>query len=231
MANFSFKVSSKHLQIDKANQLILISAAVTTVIVVFSLVADNSLIKQMGYQNKVIGLRSKANTQLATNIKNVTSLKTSYEAFENTNESVIGTADKNSKIVLDSLPSKYDFPALATSLEALINGSGSTIVNITGTDNEADAQQDSATPQTVEIPFEVSAKGTFTTAQKLILDMERSIRPFKIASITLSGSDTTLDTKVSAKTYYQPEKRLGVQQKVITNGKTTVKTTTVKKAN
>ena len=81
MAKFDFKVSSKHLQIDKANQLILISAAVTTVVVVFSLVAANSLIKQMSYQNKVIGLRSKASKQLSVNKDNVANLKTQYESL------------------------------------------------------------------------------------------------------------------------------------------------------
>lgn len=231
MAKFEFKVSSKHLQIDKANQLILISAAVTTVIVVFSLVAANALIKQMSYQNKVIGLRSKASKQLTDNVKNAATLQTSYDAFENSSESVIGTADKNSKIVLDSLPSKYDFPALATSLEGLITVSGTAVSSINGTDNEAQAAQDSINPQPIDIPFDISARGDFTAAQKLILNMERSIRPFKITALNVSGGGNDLQVKVTATTYYQPEKKLEIEQKVITNGKATVKkTTTTKKA-
>jgi hypothetical protein len=229
MAKFNLQVSSKHLQIDKANSLILISAAITTVIVVFSLVAAQSLIKQMSYQNKVISLRSKANKQLGDNVKSVTALKTSFEAFENSSESVIGTPDKNSKIVLDALPSKYDFPALATSLEGLITESGSSVQGITGTDNEALAAQNSASPQAVEIPFSISSKGSFVSAQTLITNMQRSIRPFTITALNLSGSDTALQARVTAKTYYQPEKRLEVQQKVIAGPKGTAKTTTVKK--
>lgn len=230
MAKFNLQVSSKHLQIDKANSLILISAAITTVIVVFSLVAAQSLIKQMSYQNKVIGMRSTANRQLGDNIKSVTALKTSFEAFENSSESVIGTSDKNSKIVLDALPSKYDFPALATSLEGLITTSGSTVEGITGTDDEAQAAQNSATPQAIEIPFSISSKGNFASAQTLITNLQRSIRPFTVTALNLSGSDSSLQMRVTAKTYYQPEKKLEVQQKVIAGPNGAAKTTTVKKA-
>lgn len=215
MARFDFKVSSKHLQIDKANSLMLIATAATTVIVVFSLVAANSLWKQMSYQNKVIGLKSDANQQLEKNIQEAENLKIAYDAFENSTESVIGTADKNSKIVLDALPSKYDFPALATSLEGLINGVGAKIAGINGTDNEAQAEQNSATPQAIEMPFELSADGSFATMQKLIADMHRSIRPFKITALNLTGSDGSLNAKVTAVTYYQPEKRLEVEQKIV----------------
>lgn len=234
MQKFTLKVSSKHLQIDKANSLILIATAITTVIVIFSLVAAQSLLKQMSYQNKVIGLRNTANKQLADNIKSVSALKTSFDAFENSSESVIGTADKNSKIVLDSLPSKYDFPALATSLEGLISTSGDTIVGITGTDDEAQAKQDSTAPVPVEIPFDISAKGDFGGLQRLVANMERSIRPFNVTAINIAGSDNNLQIKVTAKTYYQPEKKLQVDQKVVAGPNGTVKkttTTTVKKAN
>ncbi len=215
MARLDLRFSNKYLQIDKANSLMLIAATITTVIVVFSLVAANSLRKQMSYQNKVIALKSTANKQLEQNIEQAGQLKVAYDAFENSSESAIGTSDKNSKVVLDALPSKYDFPALATSLEGVINGAGATIEGITGTDNEAAAEQDSINPKPIEIPFELSAQGNFATMQKLITDMQRSIRPFKIISLNLAGSDDNLTAKITAVTYYQPEKRIDVEQKVV----------------
>jgi hypothetical protein len=230
MAKFNLRVSTKHIQIDKANTLILVSTAITTVIVVFCLVATQALLKQMSYQNKVIGLRSTASKQLGNNVKSVTALKTSFEAFENSNESVIGTKDKNSKIVLDALPSKYDFPALATSLEGLITASGSSVTGITGTDDEAKATQNSANPTAIEIPFSIASQGSFASTQKLIENLQRSIRPFVINSLTLSGSDSQIQATVTAKTYYQPEKKLEVQQKVVAGPNGTVKVTTTKKA-
>ena len=219
-------ISSKHLQIDKANQLTLVAAAITTAVVIFSLVAAQALVKQLSYQNKVISLKSKANKQLVTNVAAAKELDKSYQTFENLPESVIGTKDKNSKIVLDSLPSKYDFPALATSLEGLIKLSSMKIATISGTDDEASAEQNSASPTPVKIPFQISATGNFTNAQKLLVNLERSIRPMKVSEVTFSGSDASLQVSVNADTYYQPEKKLEVKETVVTNGKTTVKKTT-----
>ncbi|HUD03739.1 MAG TPA: type 4a pilus biogenesis protein PilO [Patescibacteria group bacterium] len=225
MAKFNLRTSIKHLQIDKANSRIVIVSAATVAVVVFSIVACVSLGKEMAYKNKVINLRNKANKQLVANLSSVNTLVTSYQTFENSSESVIGTADKNSKIVLDALPSKYDFPALATSLEAIITSSGSKISSITGTDNEATATQDSINPQPIEMPFQISATGSFTSAQTLILDLELSIRPIQISSLTLTGSDLNLQVSVMAKTYYQPEKQLGIQQNVVSGGSSKAKTT------
>lgn len=230
MSRFSVKTSIKHLQIDKANSVVIIAAAATTAIVVFSLVAAQSLYKQMAYQNKVINLRNKAKNQLQTNIKTVDSLQKSFTNFEDSTESVIGTADKNSKIVLDALPSKYDFPALATSLDGIIKQSGVSVTSITGTDNEASAAQDSPNPKPVEIPFTTVSSGSFLATQKLIANIEASIRPFKIKQISYKGSDSSMTVTINGNTYYQPEKKLVVEQKVISNGSKTVKKTTVKKA-
>jgi len=215
MAKLNIRTSIKHLQIDKANSLMLIAAAVTTAMVVFSAIAVNAFYKQIKYQNKVIGLRNKANKQLETNIKSVNLLMNSYQAFEGSGESVIGTADKNSKVVLNALPSKYDFPALATSLQGIIAGSGTSTVSITGTDAEATAKQDSATPVPIEIPFTFSAKGNYANIQKLIVDLQRSIRPMQIVMLSFSGSDDILQVDITGKTYYQPEKTLGIQQSVV----------------
>lgn len=215
MPKFDFRQSIKHIQVSKANSTMLVASALTTAIVVFSLIALNSLYKQMSYQSKVISLRSKANKQLEANIRSVNALKISYQTFEEERESVIGTADKNSKIVLDSLPSKYDFPALATSIDGIVVDSGATTTNITGTDAEASAEQDSINPQPVDIPFEVSASGDYTVIQKLIVNMQRSIRPIKVETLKLSGNEGNMKVDISAITYYQPEKRLGIQEKVV----------------
>lgn len=220
-SKFDLRSSIKHLQIDKANSRALISITATVAVVVFCLVAAQALVKQMNYQNKVIGLRNKANKQLVANIKSTDALAKSYQTFESASESVIGTADKNSIIVLDALPSKYDFPALATSLSGIIIGAGSKVISITGTDDEANAAQDSTNPSPIEIPFEFSASGDLTTIQKLIIDMERSIRPFQITALKISGDGSNIQADVTSKTYYQPEKKLDITQTVVSgSGKT-----------
>jgi len=222
------KISNKHLQIDKANTNILIAASVAVAIVMFTIVATQAMLKQMAYQKLVIDKRSAAASQLTKNVKAANSLNEQFQAWDNAPESLIGNNEKNSKIILDALPSKYDFPALATSLEGIIFGSGNK-GTVSGTDNEAQAEQDSSSPNPIEIPLTVAASGNFTSAQKLIQDLERSIRPMKISQITLGGNDTSMQVSVTLTTYYQPEKKLEYKQTVVANSKAaSTKTSTTK---
>jgi Tfp pilus assembly protein PilO len=207
------QLSGKRVLVDKANTTVIISAAIAAALVVFSLFASIALIKKIGYQNDVINLRKQANEQLITNLDSTNQLVNSYEAFDNTPESVIGTPDKNSKIILDALPSKYDLPALVASLDGIITGAGLTVESITGVDEELSAAQSSITPTPVPIPFEFSAKGGYDGVQKLIIDLQRSIRPFKINSFDITVDESGVITaKVSGETAYQPAKELGIQE-------------------
>jgi Tfp pilus assembly protein PilO len=206
------KVSAKHLLVDKNNNTILYAAAITVAVIIFCIVAINSLAGQIAYQNKVIGLKDQADQQLQANITAADALVTAYRQFESTEESIIGTAANNSVIVLNALPSKYDFPALAASLEALVRDSGASLNAITGIDEEAQAQQGSVDPQPIEIPFQLSATGNLMSIEALVTNLGRSIRPINIISITLSASGSQIQANISAKTYYQPEKLLDVEQ-------------------
>ncbi len=111
--------------------------------------------------------------------------------------------------MLELLPSKYDFPALATSLEKLVKGQSLGLQSIAGTDDEANQQQaaSSDSPKPIEMPFKVGVKGGYDNIQNLISVFERSIRPFNIAQLSFTagqaGGDLTLE--IDAKTYYQPE--------------------------
>lgn len=207
--------SVKRDLISKSNSSILITIGIAGAIFGFSLVASFTLIKQMSYRSKVISERAKAEKQLKANVKAVAELESSYSEFNNTAESVIGTADKNAKIVLDALPSKYDFPALATSLEKMMLTSGLTQVTIDGSDSEATAEQESISPKLVEMPFVISGKGTYAQAQDLVKNLQRSIRPFKITKVTLSGDDALLNINIEGMTYYQPKKNLDIPLKEV----------------
>jgi Tfp pilus assembly protein PilO len=211
------KTSKKHGLISKNNTRMFVILAVAGVILSFSLVSSITLIKRMNYQAKVINERTKVQKQLKDNLSAVDSLLAAYKNFDSAAESVIGTSDSNSKIVLDALPSKYDFPALATSLENLLVTGGFSDINITGSDNEATAEQNSTTPKPIEIPFTISAKGTYANLQTLIGNLQRSIRPFKILKldITASANADSMNFTISAVTYYQPEKNLDIPLKEV----------------
>ncbi len=217
---------TKRLMIDKANSNVVIVTAVAAFVVVFSLIASKTLFSQAAYQNRVIGKKHAAVARLKDNIKETAQLKTAYDAFTSTPQNAIGgnpdgsgpQDGNNAKIVLDALPSSYDFPALATSIESLItSNAGLTIDSITGTDDEVNqsSNQTSSNPTTVAIPFQLSVEGNYQSIQDLIGKFEHSIRPFQMQTIDLSGTQDDLTLNLTAQTFYQPAKVLNLKNTVV----------------
>ncbi|HKR82230.1 MAG TPA: hypothetical protein VJR27_04515 [Candidatus Saccharimonadales bacterium] len=216
---------TKRNLITKANKRIVVATAVAAFVVVFALFAAKSLIGQMAYQNKVISGKKKAVAQLKSDLSARDTLVNSYKTFVNTPLNLIGGNPQgtgandgdNSKVTLDALPSKYDFPALATSLEKIINDQGLQIVSISGTDDEIaqSANQSSSNPQPVKMPFQIQVNGSYAAVQNLISVFDRSIRPFQIQTVELSGTDSSMMATIGANTYYQPEKNLNIKTEVV----------------
>lgn len=218
--------STKRALIDKANTRIVVYVSVAAFILVFSLVATKTLISQAAYQNRVISAKRVAVTQLKSDIAASSRLHDSYTAFVTTSQNAIGgnpngnglQDGNNAKIVLDALPSTYDFPGLTTSLEKLLTAQGGVSINsIAGTDEEATlgANQSSSNPQPQPIPFSVTVTGNYAGLQGVINTFEHSIRPIQIQTLGLSGSGNNISMTVTAQTYYQPAKSLNINKKVI----------------
>lgn len=219
MAN-SF-ISGKRLQINKANSTVVVFIAVAAFVTVFSLVASKALLSQRSYQARVIKEKTKALNQLKTNNEAAKELVNSYSVFVAAPTNIIagnasGNGERdgdNAEIVLNALPSKYDFPALATSLEKILSNNQYKITAITGTDDELNQSKQVTNTQPVEIPFQVGVTGNFESIQSLIDVFGRSIRPIFITRLDLTGSDNQLNVNISAKTYYQPEKTITITTK------------------
>jgi hypothetical protein len=219
------KLSKKHIQIDKANQKVLIVTGVAAFVVVFSLVASQALFSQLMYQNKIISAKKQALSQLKDNRKAVGTLTDSYGTFVQSSPNIIGGSafgvgpkdGDNAKLILDALPSKYDFPALATSIEKILVGQNAGIVNITGTDDEVaqGAAQSSDVPKPVAVPFEVATKGNYQTIQNVTKAFESSIRPIQLQKISLTGNNADLTLNATAQTFFQPEKTFSVKKESI----------------
>ncbi|HEY5806251.1 MAG TPA: hypothetical protein VIS56_02585 [Candidatus Saccharimonadales bacterium] len=216
---------TKRSLIGKANSAIVIACTAAAFVLVFALVAGKSLVSQLSYQNRVIDAKKTALKQLEADLAARDSLEQAYKVFvvQDPNAlagSVKGTGDKdgdNAKLVLDALPSKYDFPALTTSLEKVIIGQSLKIMGISGTDQEAiqESKQTSPDPQPVAMPFQVQVAGAYTSVQGLVDVLLRSIRPFQIQTIELSGSESSMTATISAQTFYQPEKSLEIKTEVV----------------
>jgi len=223
------KVSSKHLQIDKAQSKIVVAVTAATVVTVFCLMSSKALLGQAAYQRKVISETNKTTQQLLDNKKNADKLVNYYEDvfIGKSSTNIIGgrNTDKddavppdgtNARIVLDALPTTYDFPALVTSLSALLRDANLSSPNISGTDQSTElSSAPSATPQVVTVTVNVSGTGNYSQVQKLITDLERSIRPFDITNLSLSGGENNLSLTAIVNTYYQPAKSMDIGKKEI----------------
>ncbi|MEK9196293.1 MAG: hypothetical protein AAB914_02905 [Patescibacteria group bacterium] len=215
------RISAKRLAIDKANSTVLIAVGIACFVVVLCSVAGKSLIDQMRYQSKVIGQKEDTLVLSKKNEKAAEQLKTSYQEFASRKENVLGgnssgTADRdgdNARIVLDALPSKYDFPALTTSLEKLLTGNGFKLDSITGTDDEVaqSATESGANSVAVEIPFTVGITTSTSNTKQLLSLFEKSIRPMQISKLSLKGESNGVKVSVDGKTYFQPQKKFNVK--------------------
>jgi hypothetical protein len=216
---------TKRSLITQANKKIVIVTSVAAFLVVFCLVASKTLVGQIAYQNKVISQEKQAQQQLQTDLNARSSLVNSYQAFVNTPQNILGgnpngtgaQDGSNSKIVLDALPSTYDFPALATTLESLIKSQNLQIGSISGTDQELAEQNNvtSADPKPVAMPFSVQVSGSYEAVQNLINIFQASIRPFQIQTVNMSGSEGNMTVTISAQTFYQPQKAFTVTKQEV----------------
>lgn len=219
------KTTKKRIAIDKANTAVFVAVSLSVFIVIFSIVAGKALMDQRAYQAKVINQKKTALKQTKKNLQEVEKLNKSYEAFASETTNILGGNPKgngpkdgeNPRIILDAMPSKYDFPALATSVEKMLKDSGYKLDSLSATDDEVKqaSNQSSVTPKVVEIPFTVTVSTTGSATKPLFQLFERSIRPMQIKKITITGGGQELKVTIDAKTFYQPEKKFDATQQVV----------------
>lgn len=217
-----------HLDVQKASSSIVVVVAVATVIVVFCLVSARALLNQGAYQRRVVNEKHKTVQQLEDNIEKAKTLSSQYDGFESASPNVIGgpsdvpdntppPAGRNSRIVLDALPTSYDFPALISSLSKVLSINGMDESSIGGTDQSADfLSQPAANPQPVTIQqIPISGTASYGQVQSLVKDLERSIRPFDVTTLQLSINSSGILVSLNVNTYYQPAKSVILEDKVV----------------
>jgi len=214
------KVSVKHVQIDKNQSSMLIVMAVAILVVIFCLFGTKAMIVKGMYQRRALHARKQVAQQLKDNYNSAQTLFTQYKVFADQDPNALtGTATGNTNldgqnpvIVLDALPSNYDAPALASSVEKILIGKAVSINTLKVTDDPA-SNSDLAQSSPVAKPIAFSFEGTtnYASATQLLQDFERSIRPFDLNTLELTGTDNTLKLTVGMTTYYQPAKSLDLQ--------------------
>lgn len=219
-------LSSKHLKIKSANTIIIISVSITVFIVMFCFVSARALFSQATYNQKIIAEKKDALDIAKNNSETVKDLEASYLSFATETVNVLGGNPEgngaldgtNPKIVLDALPSEYDYPALSSSVEKILLDNSYQVDRIGGSEDaglSTGGFSGASLSSIVEIPYPLSIVSTTEGTKNLLDILERSIRPFYVVSLELSGSDSSMTANINTRTFYQPAKSFTVTTKVV----------------
>ena len=216
-------ISAKRIQIDKAKARVVMFVAIAAFVTVFSLVSARALLIKRGFVSRVVTEKENTLKILKANNDAANKLESAYKVFNGTPNNLLGgnptgSGDMdgdNAKIILDALPSQYDFPALTSSIAKMISSQGGSISGISGTDDEVVQSQSSDSSKPIEMPFDVQASSTPEGIQNILETFAKSIRPMNITKLTLTASKDKIDASITAKSYYQPKKTLEIKSKVV----------------
>ncbi len=229
MAEMSTK-SIKHAIIERNNSFIVTMVAIAVFVVVFCGFALNALISQSVYQQRVISQKQAALSILVDNERQARNLSEAYIAFATQQINVLGASPTgdgpldgdNPKIILDALPSEYDYPGLSSSIEKILVDGGYSIESIGGREDGSITRnaQDSETlsrqeAKPIDIPYPIAVKASPDGAKMLLETLERSIRPFRIDTISLTSEGEEIDLVIGMSTYFQPETGLRVIEEIV----------------
>lgn len=202
-------ISTKRLQIEKSKRTILAAVIVASVVASMSIVTTKFLWDLGRHYSQVIGQKEAARDTLKTNLANAQQLKEKFNQFDNASDQI------TAQTVLDALPSKYDYPALVTSIDALAKRSGVGVDSINGEDLGDSALSSDTNPQAVAMPINITVVGTYEDLETFVTNLGRSIRPFTIKTIEIRGSDQIITADIAMETYYQPSVNLDVIKEAV----------------
>lgn len=218
----------KEFDIDREQKRTILTVVIAVAIAVFCLLSSKALLSQAAYHRHVLGETRKSVAALKENISSVDTLKKQYDSFNSTNPNVIGGNNSpslkdatppdgtNSQIVLNALPTNYDFPALISSVTKVLSVDNIANPGISGTDASATVNSTASTnPSPVPINVSISGLTSYSGAQNLIKDLERSVRPFDVTKIQLSGGSSAMTISASLTTHFQPAKILNTSTKEV----------------
>jgi hypothetical protein len=220
--------NTKQLKIDKSNSTVLAVIAVATAIIVFCLFSYKALLAQGSYQRRVVNEKHNTVEQLKENIETSKTLSSQFATFDSANPNAIGGKSNvpanspppdgsNSRIVLDALPTSYDFAALLSSLNQVLelNGIGNkTIGQVSQTEDDSAEPQADPQPATIQsIPL--GGEANYGRIQNLVKDLERSTRPFDVMTLELTGFNSQMTVSMTLNTYFQPAKGVVLEQKEV----------------
>lgn len=209
----------KRQQIEVAGRTMFVWVAIAAVALSFCVATGQYLFTKWDFNNKIINKKNTVVQTLDININSAAKLKEEVDNLTaNLDLASVKTNpdDPNTKSILDALPTTFDPAALATSLQQVIlSRSGVTVESITVPPDVDTVGVATALTGPQEIKFSFTVTGTYDKIKTLMVDLGRTIRPMKLTSLALNGSDTNLRAAFEVVTYYQPPKTVILGEELI----------------
>lgn len=204
MANKLKKVSKKQAFASSLSTSNLIALAILVGIlsVVLAVIIGRVLLGTMMLNARVIGKKNQANKQISANYDNLKSLQSEYNSLGSLRDTAT-----------TALPTKPNLPQLWATLENIGNSSGVATSSVSATTiSDAEAPAGSGVQQ---LTISISVQGSYTAVQNYLQNLELSTRPMRVTSITLSGTNNTVQASLTVVTYYQGAANLQVGSEVV----------------
>lgn len=213
----------KRTQIAKANRTMFLWIAVASALIGAAIVVSIFLFQKLAYNEKVLMAKSNTVTRLEQNNDVVAELQEKVRVLD-TNTALASIkanpGDQALQVILDALPSDANSLALGSSLQnkllAGIDGLSleslqvdpviglETLVDTTDGPPVAVEGEEGAVENANVITFNFSIQGTDAQLKQALQNLERSIRTFKVNSITMEIQPEGPLMTVSAQAFYEP---------------------------
>lgn len=216
---------TKRQQLKKTNQNIFIWVTVAAVVLAFSIVALQFLIRQGLFNGKIISEQQKTSRALDESKKNFDGLKRNVDGLlaDAKLSSLRANPNDNSlQVVLDALPTSGDPTSFSNSLyNKILSRQGVTINAVTVgeiggvVDPAAAPVVASAADGAQALPFNVSFVGNVDQLRNTLMDIEKSIRPMVVRQMNVSVGEGYLEVTAQGETYYLPRSTVKLGEKQV----------------
>jgi hypothetical protein len=222
----------KRQQIANANRMMFMWVAGVSAVVGIALVASVFLFQKALFNEKVLTEKSKTASTLVNNNKVVDELKNQVRVL-NTNDALKSAMAPGEsqpiQVVLDALPSEANSSAFGASLQKkFLNADGLQLdalsvdpvigVESQSTTGVQDASKSSSSVSQNQITFSFTVSTDVSNAnalKSLLTNLEHSIRPIDISSLSVEAQGVRLVLKVEGATYYEPAKTVDLKDKTV----------------
>jgi hypothetical protein len=216
----------KRQQITRASQMMFLWIAGVSVVVGFCLVLILFLAQKIWFGEKVIAEKNKTVSVLQKNLDTVQSLKDNVRVL-NTNDALKSTRLKDTdppiQSILDALPANANSTAMASSLQVkLLGGVTGVIIEslkvepVGGVETNTDTSGNNASSNSIGFSFSVSAATSNQDGlRQVLLNLEKSIRPFNIISLSVESQGNRIAMIGTGVGYYETAQTLELTTKAV----------------